>query len=122
MKLIFEKGAPGQRLTLMPPCDVPEVELSNPRTEPLELPHVSETELTRHYTALSKRVHGVNDGFYPLGSCTMKYNPKINEDMAALPGFSQIHPLQPEETVQGCLEALAEAEKLLGEIDRKSVV
>ena len=114
MKLIFEKGAPGQHLTLMPSCDVPEVELSNPRTDPLELPHVSETELTRHYTALAKRVHGVNDGFYPLGSCTMKYNPKINEDMAAL--FSQIHPLQPEETVQGCLEVLHESEKLLGEI------
>ena len=116
MKLIFEKGAPGQHLTLMPACDVPEVELSNPRTAPLDLPHVSETELTRHYTALAKRVHGVNDGFYPLGSCTMKYNPKINEDMAALPGFSQIHPLQPEETVQGCLEVLHESEKLLGEI------
>ena len=116
MKLIFEKGAPGQHLTLMPPCDVPEVTLSNPRTEPLDLPHVSETELTRHYTALAKRVHGVNDGFYPLGSCTMKYNPKINEDMAALPGFTQIHPLQPAETVQGCLEVLHESEKLLGEI------
>ena len=116
MKLIFEKGAPGQHLTLMPACDVPEAALSRPRTEPLELPHVSETELTRHYTALAKRVHGVNDGFYPLGSCTMKYNPKINEDMAVLPGFSQIHPLQPEETVQGCLEVLHESEKLLGEI------
>ena len=116
MKLIFEKGAPGQHLSLMPPCDVPEVTLSRPRTEPLDLPHVSETELTRHYTALAKRVHGVNDGFYPLGSCTMKYNPKINEDMAALPGFTQIHPLQPEETVQGCLEVFHESEKLLGEI------
>ena len=116
MKLIFEKGAPGQHLSLMPPCDVPEVTLSRPRTEPLNLPHVSETELTRHYTALAKRVHGVNDGFYPLGSCTMKYNPKINEDMAALPGFTQIHPLQPQETVQGCLEAIHTAGKLLGEI------
>ena len=116
MKLIFEKGAPGQHLTLMPACDVPEVELSNPRTDPLELPHVSETELTRHYTALAKRVHGVNDGFYPLGSCTMKYNPKINEDMANLPGFAQIHPLQPEGTVQGCLEVLDASARLLGEI------
>ena len=116
MKLIFEKGAPGQHLTLMPACDVPEAALSRPRTEPLELPHVSETELTRHYTALAKRVHGVNDGFYPLGSCTMKYNPKINEDMANLPGFTQIHPLQGEETVQGCLEVLHESEKLLCEV------
>ena len=114
MKLIFEKGAPGQHLSLMPPCDVPEVTLSSPRTQPLDLPHVSETELTRHYTALAKRVHGVNDGFYPLGSCTIKYNPKINEDMAAL--FTQVHPLQPEETVQGCLEVLHESGKLLGEI------
>lgn len=116
MKLIFEKGAPGQHLTLMPACDVPEVSLSGSRTLPLHLPHVSETELTRHYTALAKRVHGVNDGFYPLGSCTMKYNPKINEDMANLPGFTQIHPLQSEESVQGCLEVLAQSEKLLGEI------
>ena len=116
MKLIFEKGAPGQRLSLLPPCDVPEAALSQPRTAPLDLPHVSETELTRHYTALAKRVHGVNDGFYPLGSCTMKYNPKINEDMAALPGFAQVHPLQPAETAQGCLEVYAEAEKLLCEI------
>ena len=116
MKLIFEKGAPGQHLSLMPPCDVPVVAPERPRTEPLPLPHVSETELTRHYTALAKRVHGVNDGFYPLGSCTMKYNPKINEDMAALPGFTQVHPLQPEDTVQGCMEVYAEAEKLLGEI------
>ena len=116
MKLIFETGAPGRHLTLLPPCDVPQVTLSQGRTQPLVLPEVSETELTRHYTALSKRVHGVNDGFYPLGSCTMKYNPKINEDMAALPGFTQIHPLQPQETVQGCLEAYALAEELFGEI------
>ena len=78
MKLIFEKGAPGQHLSLLPACDVPEVEIVSPRAEAPELPHLSETELTRHYTALAKRVHGVNDGFYPLGSCTMKYNPKIN--------------------------------------------
>ena len=116
MKLIFEKGAPGRHLSLLPACDVPEVTLSRPRKEPLDLPEVSETEVTRHYTALCKRVHGVNDGFYPLGSCTMKYNPKINEDMAALPGFTQVHPLQPEETVQGCMEVYAEAERLLGEI------
>lgn len=116
MKLIFEKGAPGQHLTLMPACDVPEVELSCARKSAPKLPHVSETELTRHYTALAKRVHGVNDGFYPLGSCTMKYNPKINEDMAALPGFTQIHPLQPVETVQGCMEVLDISAKLLCEI------
>ena len=116
MKLIFEKGAPGQHLYLLPACDVPEIFLTQERQAPLSLPQVSETELTRHYTALAKRVHGVNDGFYPLGSCTMKYNPKINEDMAALPGFTQIHPLQPESTVQGCLAVYAAAEQLLDEI------
>ena len=84
MKLIFELGVEGRGMTLMPECDVPEYQLPEERSEALHLPHVSENELTRHYTALCKRIHGVNDGFYPLGSCTMKYNPKINEDMAAL--------------------------------------
>ena len=105
MKLIFELGAQGRGLSLMPACDVPDFTLSEEREAPLHLPHVSENELTRHYTALCKRVHGVNDGFYPLGSCTMKYNPKIDEDMAALPGFTQLHPLQDVEPVQGTLEA-----------------
>ena len=104
MKLIFELGAEGRGLSLMPACDVPEVKLSAEREVAPRLPHVSENELTRHYTALCKRVHGVNDGFYPLGSCTMKYNPKIDEDMAALPGFTQLHPLQDVETAQGALE------------------
>ena len=116
MQLIFEKGAPGRRLSLLPDCDVPEVSLSSARKAPLDLPEVSETEVTRHYTALCKMVHGVNDGFYPLGSCTMKYNPKINEDMAALPGFTAVHPLQGEETVQGCLEVYAKAAEYLQEI------
>lgn len=116
MKLIFEQGSPEQHMTLLPECDVPVVKLKETRQVPLRLPHVCENELTRHYTALAKRVHGVNDGFYPLGSCTMKYNPKINEDMAALPGFTQVHPTQGEGTVQGCLEAMYTAEKYLCEI------
>lgn len=116
MKLIFERGSAEQHLTLMPSCDVPEVQLSKTRKQPLPLPHVCENELTRHYTALSKRVHGVNDGFYPLGSCTMKYNPKINDAMASLPQLTRIHPLQPVETVQGCLEILCTAEKHLCQI------
>ena len=116
MKLIFEQGAPGHCLHLLPACDVPEYTLSTERTTALRLPHVSENELTRHYTALCKRIHGVNDGFYPLGSCTMKYNPKIDEDMAALPGFTQLHPLQPVETVQGALEALHVLGAELGEV------
>lgn len=116
MKLIFERGSKEQHLSLMPTCDVPEVTLKEKREKPLNLPHVSENELTRHYRQLSNCVHGVNDGFYPLGSCTMKYNPKINDDMASLPGFAQIHPLQDESTVQGALEAMKLAEKYLCEI------
>ena len=116
MKLIFEQGAQGHCLHLLPACDVPEYTLPTERTTPLHLPHVSENELTRHYTALCKRIHGVNDGFYPLGSCTLKYNPKIDEDMAALPGFTQLHPLQPVETAQGALEALHTLSSELGEV------
>ena len=116
MKLIFELGVEGRGMTLMPECDVPEYQLPEERSEALHLPHVSENELTRHYTALCKRIHGVNDGFYPLGSCTMKYNPKIDEDMAALPGFTQLHPLQSIETAQGALEALHTLGSELGEV------
>ena len=116
MKLIFEQGAEGHCLHLLPACDVPEYQLSAERTAPLHLPHVSENELTRHYTALCRQIHGVNDGFYPLGSCTMKYNPKIDEKMASLPGFTQLHPLQPEETAQGALEALHILGTELGEV------
>ena len=116
MKLIFEQGAKGHGLHLLPACDVPEYKLAAERTAPLRLPQVSENELTRHYTALCKQIHGVNDGFYPLGSCTMKYNPKIDEDMAALPGFTQLHPLQPVESAQGALEALHTLGSELGEV------
>lgn len=83
--LIFEKGKEGRGLSLLPECDVEVVlpEEKDRREEKLHLPQLSENELSRHYTELAKKCHGVNDGFYPLGSCTMKYNPKINEDMAA---------------------------------------
>ena len=103
MKRIFELGVEGRGMTLMPEGDVPEYQLPEERSEALHLPHVSENELTRHYTALCKRIHGVNDGFYPLGSCTMKYNPKIDEDMAALA----------EETPVGRLGTPEEVAKLL---------
>ena len=116
MKTIFEQGAPGHGLSLLPACDVPVVTLAPARKKPLRLPQVSENELIRHYTALSHRVHGMNDGFYPLGSCTMKYKPKVNEALAALPGFARLHPLQPEQTAQGALELLYETGKLLGEV------
>ena len=116
--LIFEKGKEGRGLSLLPECDVEVVlpEEKDRREEKLHLPQLSENELSRHYTELAKKCHGVNDGFYPLGSCTMKYNPKINEDMAALDDFTQIHPLQPEHTVQGCLEVIKTAENYLSEI------
>ena len=116
--LVFEKSRAGRGMSMLPACDV---EIKKPgekdaRQKELHLPQMSENDLSRHYTELAKKSHGVNDGFYPLGSCTMKYNPKINEDMAALPGFTQIHPLQPEHSVQGCLEVLKKAEEYLCEI------
>ena len=116
--LIFEKGKEGRGLSLIPDCDVDVVmpEEKDKRQLALHMPELSENEISRHYTELAKKCHGVNDGFYPLGSCTMKYNPKINEDMAALPGFTQIHPLQPDHTVQGSMEVLKVAEEYLSEI------
>ncbi|WP_273832895.1 aminomethyl-transferring glycine dehydrogenase subunit GcvPB [Guptibacillus sedimenti] len=110
--LIFELSEPERISYSLPELDVPDIDLDewlpeefNRKTEP-ELPEVSELQLMRHYTALSKRNHGVDSGFYPLGSCTMKYNPKINEDVARYPGFAFVHPLQEEETVQGALEMM----------------
>ena len=118
MKLLFERSHPGRRCTILPACDVPTCEIDPAlcREQAPHLPQMSENELSRHYTELAKQTYGVNDGFYPLGSCTMKYNPKVNDQIAALPGFASIHPLQPEETVQGCLEVLGLASKYLCEI------
>ena len=118
MKLLFERSHPGRRCTILPACDVPTCEIDPAlcREQAPHLPQMSENELSRHYTELAKQTYGVNDGFYPLGSCTMKYNPKVNDQIAALPGFASIHPLQPEETVQGCLEALDLAAQYLCEI------
>lgn len=117
MKLMFERSVPGRRCTILPGCDVPVTELGEQRRKkPLHLPEVSENDISRHYTELAKETHGVNDGAYPLGSCTMKYNPKINEVAASLPGFTAIHPLQPEDTVQGCLEVLHTADEVFGRI------
>lgn len=118
MKLLFELSKEGHGCDLLPALDVPEFELSKNvrRGIPLPLPQLSEVELSRHYTRLMKRTFGVNSGFYPLGSCTMKYNPRINEEMASLPRFKDVHPLQPEHTMQGCLELLVETEQALCEI------
>lgn len=117
MELIFEIGHEGRGLDLLPECDVPAVTLNATlRKQEMHLPEVSETELSRHYTKLAKRTHGVNDGFYPLGSCTMKYNPKVNEEMAALPGFTNVHPLAPQCATQGSMEVIYELQNNLGEI------
>lgn len=118
MKLLFERSVPGRRSTLLPPCSTPDVPLPEDalRKSPAPLPQLAEIDVERHYTELAKQTYGVNDGFYPLGSCTMKYNPSINEELAALPGFTGIHPLQPEDTVQGSLEVIYETTNLLEKI------
>lgn len=120
--LIFELSRPGKTACLLPECDVPQAELAELipdsllRDLPPDLPEVSEVDLVRHYTQLSQRNYGVDAGFYPLGSCTMKYNPKVNEDMASLSGFAHVHPCQDEKTVQGCLELIWKTDRLLSEI------
>lgn len=116
MKLIFERGAEGRRLSLLPACDVPEYLPAEERSTALRLPEVSEHEISRHYSELEEQIFGVNSGFLPLGSCTMKYNPKVNEQMAGLPGFTGIHPLQPEETTAGCRKVLEKTKEYLCEV------
>ncbi|MGN7300051.1 aminomethyl-transferring glycine dehydrogenase subunit GcvPB [Ferdinandcohnia sp. SAFN-114] len=120
--LIFELSKPGRIGYSLPDLDVPEINIAEVipsdylRVEEPELPEVSELDIMRHYTALSKRNHGVDSGFYPLGSCTMKYNPKINENVARFNGFAHIHPLQDESTVQGAMELMYDLQEHLKEI------
>jgi len=117
-RLLFDMGAPGRRATTMPACDVPTSPLP-PQTllrESLALPEVSEVELVRYFTHLSTLNYSIESGMYPLGSCTMKYNPKRHEDIARMPGFAWIHPLAPEEAVQGALQVLYELQGFLAEI------
>lgn len=120
--LIFEITKEGRVGYSLPELDVPELDLSDllpegiKREDAAELPEVSELDIMRHYTALSKRNHGIDSGFYPLGSCTMKYNPKINESVARYPGFANIHPLQDESTVQGAMELMYDLQEHLIEI------
>ncbi len=115
--LIYDLSSPGRRGVEMPAPDVPLAEL--PETlvrEELDLPEVSEVDVVRHYTRLSQMNYGVDKGMYPLGSCTMKYNPKLNEDMARLPGFAFLHPYQDVETVQGALEVMYNVQEWLKEL------
>ena len=115
--LIFEISRPGRCATALPALDVPTADLpSSLLRDDLPLPEVSEIDLVRHYTRLSQLNYGVDTGFYPLGSCTMKYNPKINEQMARLPGFARLHPYQDEETAQGALFLMYHLQEFLAEI------
>ena len=122
-KLIFELSSDGRKGYTLPVNDYPsEYSLENSvpvellRDEPAELPQVSEPDVVRHYTNLSQMNFGVDTGFYPLGSCTMKYNPKINEEIASMPAFAGIHPLQPMSTVSGCRKVYADLSKALSSI------
>jgi glycine dehydrogenase subunit 2 len=116
--LIFEKSSPGRKAYSLPDLDVPDEKIEKlvPKEllrEDLNLPELSEVEVVRHFTSLSQNNFGVDSGFYPLGSCTMKYNPKVNEEVARLPGFTDIHPYQPAGEVQGMLELLYNFEQYL---------
>ena len=121
-KLIFELSVPGRVGYSLPDVDVPEADprrilpAGHLRATPPDLPEVSEFDVVRHYTRLSRLNYGVDTHFYPLGSCTMKYNPKLNEDMARLPGFARLHPLTSEEAAQGALTLMGELADMLAEI------
>lgn len=120
-KIIFELSQPGRKGYQLPADNYGNDALENIpssllRKQPLDLPEVSELDVVRHYTNLSTKNFGVDTGFYPLGSCTMKYNPKINEEIAAIPEFAALHPLQDESTVQGALEVYYNLQKALSNI------
>jgi glycine dehydrogenase subunit 2 len=118
MELIFEISKPTRKGYSLPKNDVPEVEIQTPfrRKRPAALPEVSEPQIIRHFVNLSTRNHHVDKNFYPLGSCTMKYNPKINEELVRLPGFTGVHPLQPETTTQGAMRLMYELGEYLKRI------
>jgi glycine dehydrogenase subunit 2 len=119
---VFERSRDGRRAFVAPETDVPEVpveDLLPPdaiRDRPAELPEITEPELVRHYTTLSSKNFHLDEGFYPLGSCTMKHNPKLHERVAALPGHARLHPLQDPEYAQGALELMWNLQVALGEI------
>ena len=113
---LYELSVSGRRGVDLPAVDVPEAALPAGLREDCGLPELAQLDVVRHYLALSQRNFGVDTGFYPLGSCTMKYNPKVNEAVARLPGFADAHPLQPLETVQGCLELMFRLQQWLAEI------
>jgi len=118
MKLVYEKSKPGRKACTLPTYDlpVPDLPASLARKDPPRLPEVAEPELVRHFTELTTRNFGVDTGFYPLGSCTMKHNPRINEVLARLPGFADLHPLQEPEGAQGALELMWRLQEILAEV------
>ena len=119
MKLIYEKSQAGRRGIGVPKPEglpVPELPAELARKEPPRLPELAEPEVLRHFTELSTRNFGIDTGFYPLGSCTMKYNPRINERLAALPGFARLHPLQDDDGAQGALELMWRLQEILAEV------
>ena len=113
-----ELSRPGRRAWTLPELDVPDAEVpeASARRAPPDLPEVAERDIVRHFTRLSQMNYGVDTGFYPLGSCSMKYNPKVAEAVAALPGFQRLHPHQPAESIQGALELLWRLEMALCDI------
>ena len=117
-KLLFELTDPGRIGYSLPQCDVPEVTPADnlTRSEITDFPELSEVDVVRHYTRLSTWNYGVDSGFYPLGSCTMKYNPKVNEQAARLPGFAELHPHTPAHLCQGALELMYVLQQDLGEV------
>ncbi|MGH3014696.1 MAG: aminomethyl-transferring glycine dehydrogenase subunit GcvPB, partial [Gaiellaceae bacterium] len=118
MKLIFERSRPGRRAGSLPHYDLPKAEAPEElrRRTPPRLPELSEPELVRHFTALADRNFGIDTGFYPLGSCTMKHNPRVNERVVNLPGFRDLHPYQEERASQGALELMWRLQEILAEI------
>ena len=114
--IIYELSSPGRQGAALPECDVPTTPLPKNTRAELKLPEVSEVDVVRHFTRLSQKNYCVDLGIYPLGSCTMKYNPKINEEAVKLPGFALVHPYQEPETVQGAIQLMFELQQYLGEI------
>ena len=127
-KLIFELSKPGRKSYALPEDTLKDMKITDYigeeylREDELDFPEVSELEIIRHYTLLSKKNYSIDSGFYPLGSCTMKYNPKINEDVAANPNFARLHPFQPEDTVQGALEVMYSVQESIKEISGMDAV
>lgn len=118
-QLVFEKSRPGRIGCNVPVCDTPEVDITSvvgATRDDLKLPEIGELDVMRHFVNLSQINYGIETGFYPLGSCTMKYNPRINEVTAGMSGFAKLHPMQPVETIPGALELLMRVQEMLCEI------